>query len=50
MHAEAVKSQLRFHRGVSGRGEGFFTDEQRAHLARLVRSYERIDFRERGLT
>lgn len=47
--AKQARAQLRFNKGISGRGAEFFSAEQIAQVKRLTQSYTMIDFEAEGL-
>jgi hypothetical protein len=47
--SRGVRSELRFNKGVSGRGAAFFSAEQREHVRELAATYVRHDFEGLGL-
>ena len=47
--AMALREKLRFNKGVSGRGQEFFSERQLEDLKALTATYSQMDFEARGL-
>ena len=45
----ALRDKLRFNKGVSGRGQEFFSERQLEDLKALTATYSQMDFEARGL-
>lgn len=43
-HADSKRDELRYNKGVSGRGAEFFSNDQLGHLRKLTSSYQTIEF------